>query len=363
MPVMFSAMMVANGRYIQDEHAIQFLGEELSLLKIRKVYLLGGEHALHAVMKDITVSLREANIDFEIGVFSGYCTYENAQKHADAVLLSGCDGIVGIGGGKSIDTSKVVSMIAKLPLGTIPTSLATCAACTNMAITYQENGRYKGPVFPTRPISFTLVDTSILKDAPIRYIASGIADSMAKYPELHFSQRADNACFSLDDAPLQAAYGISIKIWDILMTNGYAAYCDNANHLLTSTLSAVAHTNLISTAISSGLARGSKQLAMAHAVYNHSTIIFPDQWRHYMHGEIVAVGIMLQAYYNHMNDSKIISYQKLAKSMNVPTALHEIGIESTSQNQDKLFQELLLQYTDLTGDEKKRLRACIERIA
>lgn len=357
------AMEVASGRYIQSENAIQAIGEEVRLFGGKKAYLLGSPKALQVAQDGIMQSLREAEIDWEIGVFSGFCTYENARKHAEQLQKSGCDCIVGIGGGKCIDTAKATAIFTSLPLGTVPTSLATCVACTNMAIMYQENGHYIGPTFPAKPIVFTLVDLSIIKNAPIRYIASGIADSMAKYPELCYSQRMDRKCITIDDAALQAAYGIAREIWDTLLVNGYAAYQDNEAGKITPTLSAVAHTNLISTGISSGLARGSKQLAMAHAVYNHSTIIFPDQWRQFMHGEIVAVGILLQAYYNHMDEKQIAAYLHLAGQMHVPTSLRQIGIEKTGSNQDKLFQELLLQYRDLSEEKKKYLRECIERIA
>ena len=82
------------------------------------------------------------------------------------------------------------------------------------------------------------------------------------------------------------------------MENGRKAYTDCAKQVLSNEFSAVINTGLISTGIISGLARGSKQLAIAHAVYNHSTTVFPEVWRSYLHGEIVSVGLLLQQYYN-----------------------------------------------------------------
>lgn len=356
------AMEVCSGRYYQSVDACKYLGEELKRLQVKKAYILGGKRALAQVLPKIEKSMREEGIDFETGLFEGYCTYENARKHVERLQQKACDFIVGVGGGKSMDTAKAVSQLSGLCFGTIPTQIATCVACTNMAVMYEESGAYIGPLFPEHPIAFTLVDLTVLSEAPIRYIASGIADSLAKYPELHFSQRNTHNCTSIDDATLQAAYGLSRSTWDVLMENGRIAYEDNSFKRVTHALSAVAHTNLISTGVISGLARGSKQLAIAHAVYNHSTTVFPETWRNFMHGEIVSVGIVLQQLYNGAPEAEVMQYTSIAKDLHVPVTLHEIGISGTDENQDALHRALLSQFVELTDAEKRKLRECIERI-
>lgn len=363
MAMNYTAMIVGCGRFIQCENACSLLGGELKQLHVQKAYLLGGKAALEATLSKLEASLKSEQIAYTVQAYSGYCTNANAQSHADRAHASGCDFIVGIGGGKSMDTAKAVSQYTRLPLATVPTQAATCVACTNMAVMYEDDGAYIGPLFPALPIAFTLVDLNVLAQAPIRYIASGIADSMAKYPELHFSQRSTPDCSQIDDATLQAAYGLSVSTWNTLMANGYQAYQDNQEQRITPSLNAIAHTNLLTTGAISGLAKGSKQLAIAHAAYNHSTTAFPDTWRTYTHGEIVSVGIMLQAYYNRMDQKEIHAYRSLAAQMDVPVTLEQIGIAKTAESMDKLHRVLLTQFTGLDASERKWLRSCIEEVA
>ncbi len=359
---MVSAMEVTSGRYIGERHACAYLGEELKLLSAHSVYLLGGRHALEAVLPQIEPLLKAERISYRVAVFEGYCTYEAAQLHAQKMKDASCDCIVGIGGGRCLDTAKAVSELAGCLLGTIPTQAATCVSCTNMAILYEESGKYIGPMYPQRPIAFTLADYEVLANAPVRYLAAGIADSLAKYPELHFSQRGTADCGPVDDAALQAAHCMSVSTWDVLMANGRQACADNQTGRMTNSLTSVLNTSLITTGVISGLARGSRQLAIAHAVYNASTVVFPEAWRAYLHGEIVSVGILLQEYYNRAPEEEIEGYLQLAKELHVPVCLRDIGVTGTPEELDMLHSALMKKFSDFPPEEGRRLREAMERV-
>ena len=101
---------------------------------------MGGRRALEAALARMEESLKAGSIDYHVAVFEGYCTYGNARAHADAALAAGCDVIIGVGGGKCMDAAKAAGKMSGLPLGNIPTQMATCVACTNMAIMYEDSG-------------------------------------------------------------------------------------------------------------------------------------------------------------------------------------------------------------------------------
>lgn len=357
-----TAMEVTSGRYISGENVCEELGKELRLLSVKKVYLLGGARALEAVLPRIEAGLAEEGIEWQVGHFEGYCTYEKAGFHAERLRASGCGGVVGIGGGRCIDTAKAVSDMTGVPLGSIPTQAATCVACTNMAILYEESGAYIGPLYPKRPIAFTLADFGVLRRAPVRYIAAGIADALAKYPELKFSQRGTFDCQAVDDAALQASYRLSEATWNTLLANGRQAYADNRQETVTHPFTAAVNTNLVTTGVISGLARGSRQQAMAHAVYNSSTVLFPEAWRAYLHGEIVSAGVVLQLRFNRAPEEELAQYVSLAEDLGVPVCLEDLGIRGTGEELDRLCKALLERFREFTPEDGKRLREELERI-
>ena len=186
---------------------------------------------------------------------------------------------------------------------------------------------------------------------------------MAKYPELQFSQRPVDTCFDLDDAAMQSSYEMSRKTWNVLVQNGRQAYVDNRDGKITPSLSAIAHINLIVTGAISGLARGSKQLAIAHAFYNHSTHLFPEQWRTYLHGEIVSVGLGAQMYMNGMPEDECRQLQDIAGDLGVPTRLRQLGIEPTGETLDRVCCTIADGFPDFTTENRQKLREGLEIIA
>lgn len=356
-----SAMEVTTARYIAEKNAIDYLGSELRLLKRSKVYILGGHRALQAALPRIEESLKGEGLQYEVGVFEGYCTYENAQLHAMMIQASGCDCIVGVGGGKCLDTSKIISKLTGLPLGMIPTQLGTCVCCTNMAIVYESSGAYLGACHPDKPISFVLADFELLIKSPPRCTASGIVDSMAKYPELCFTQRMDFDCSVEDESTAKAGHIMSSGTWQLYLANGLQAYQDNIAGVISPAFTSIVNTNLVTTGVISGLARGSKQLAIAHSLYNNSTTVFPEVWRNYMHGEIVSVGVVIQLFFNDAPQKDIDDYISIAKALNAPVCFKDLGIEGNAAELDAIHKAICNDFSSFGEKEAKKLREALER--
>lgn len=354
-------MEVTTGRYIAENEAVNYLGSELRLLKRTKVYILGGRRALEAALPRMEASLKEEALQYCVGIFEGYCTYDNAQKHAMALHASGCDCIVGVGGGKCLDTAKIISKLTAVPLGMIPTQLGTCVSCTNMAIVYENSGAYLGSCHPDKPISFVLADFSLLIKSPPRCTASGIVDSMAKYPELSFTQRIDFDCSDEDESTAKAGHLMSSGTWQLYLANGRQAYNDHVSGIISPAFTSIVNTNLVTTGVISGLARGSKQLAIAHSLYNNSTTVFPEVWRNYMHGEIVSVGVVIQQFFNDAPQKDIDDFIGIAKDINAPVCFNDLGLEGNSKQLDAIFNAIFKDFAFFGDKEAKKLRDALER--
>lgn len=93
------------------------------------------------------------------------------------------DFIIGAGGGKALDTAKYAAEICGIPVITIPTIAATCAAASNQIIVYSDDGEYLENVYPKTNPPLVIVDPEVILRAPKKYLISGIYDSLAKWYE------------------------------------------------------------------------------------------------------------------------------------------------------------------------------------
>ena len=90
--------------------------------------------------------------------------------------------ILGIGGGKVIDTAKYAAYLRKLPFISIPTS-ASSDGFSSASASLIVNGRRTS--VPARMAYGIVVDTDIIKSAPEKFLFSGIGDMVAKITSLY----------------------------------------------------------------------------------------------------------------------------------------------------------------------------------
>lgn len=90
--------------------------------------------------------------------------------------------IVGIGGGKVIDAAKYAAYLRKLPFMSVPTS-ASSDGFSSASASLLVNG--KRTSVPARMAYGIVVDTQVLKSAPVKFLYSGIGDMVSKITALY----------------------------------------------------------------------------------------------------------------------------------------------------------------------------------
>ncbi len=148
-----------------------------------KAVISAGKRAYAAIEKRLLPALRESGIAHELNAFQGESSLESVNE-----LMSLCkrfkpDFIIGAGGGKSIDTAKIVADALGKPIVTVPTIAATCSASSPLGILYSAAGVYMQDYYPARNPNIVLVDPEVLIKAPPEYLVSGILDSLSKWYE------------------------------------------------------------------------------------------------------------------------------------------------------------------------------------
>lgn len=193
------------------------LGEAAPLLKKmgNKAFIVTGRHvAVSDMMKQLTDLLDENGIDCVIfdGI-TGEPTDTMIENGVEMLKSSGCDFIIGIGGGSPLDSAKAIAAMAVnegsiadyngkeitgeiLPLAAIPTTAGTGSEATKFTvITDSEKGikmLLKGDVLVPK---LAIVDSSFTVGAPKSVTSATGLDALTHAVEAYTSRKA----FSMTD--------------------------------------------------------------------------------------------------------------------------------------------------------------------
>lgn len=193
------------------------LGEAAPLLKKmgNKAFIVTGRHvAVSDMMKQLTALLDENGIDCVIfdGI-TGEPTDTMIENGFEMLKSSGCDFIIGIGGGSPLDSAKAIAAMAVnegsiadyngkeitgeiLPLAAIPTTAGTGSEATKFTvITDSEKGikmLLKGDVLVPK---LAIVDSSFTVGAPKSVTSATGLDALTHAVEAYTSRKA----FSMTD--------------------------------------------------------------------------------------------------------------------------------------------------------------------
>ncbi|MBL1069039.1 iron-containing alcohol dehydrogenase family protein [Streptomyces sp. 7-21] len=108
-------------------------------------------------------------------------TIDAAVQLADAMRTGHYDAAVGLGGGKIIDAAKYAAARVGLPLVAVATNLAHDGICSPVSTLDNDAGR--GSYGVPAPIAL-VVDLDVIRQAPLRYVRSGIGDALSNISAL-----------------------------------------------------------------------------------------------------------------------------------------------------------------------------------
>ena len=327
------AIKIGCGRYRQEDNLLENCGEEVKRFS-SKVLIVAGQRAFEAVKDKLLPSLDKEKIKYEIIIHTGACCYEDAKKYSDFMLQNDLNEVIGIGGGKIMDLSKAIAEYGHFGTINIPTSASTCAPYTCMSVMYTKEGGKKDCWRYEHELDAVLVDNSIIDACPTRYNAAGVLDAMAKKIEIQHGQK--EMLLKNNEIKRFAAYKMAEYSYAMLKENAKAALIYHDKKAVNDvTYIAIAYTGAIA-----NMTQSFGQSAIAHSFYDCVRSIFTKEAIAYLHGEIVALGMIPQLYFNEDYD-EITNLINFMQAFKMPTKLNEIGIKPTKENIDKIKKYLL----------------------
>ena len=339
------------GRYWQMPNALDLVGTEAKRLGT-KACVVGGEMALSLTRERLSSGFDAAEMPWVEERFSGPVSAAKAAALAALAAAKGCDVIVGVGGGRALDLAKAAAALRGAPVVTVPASAATCAAYAPLSVLYHENGAYDHCVWHEREVDAVLVDMGIQSAQPPRLMASGILDAMAKYLEIS-NGRAE---LNLQDVPIamHSAHSFARYTYQALEQYGYQAVQDLKEGCCSKLLDDVVFLNIALTGMISGITKGRGQTSVAHALYDAVRTHFYLESRDFLHGEIVAVGLLAQLFYNE-DEARLPVLKSYMRRLGMPCSLEEIGIRPSEEHLEVLYRDIC-QQRFMVQDETHRIR-------
>ena len=284
----------------------------------RRTLALGDAAGLAAVTS-LLESLEERRIAVQGRTFEGECT--EAAIASVARGARGFDAMIGIGGGKAIDTAKAAAAAATIPCVTIPTSPATCAAYTPLSIIHDMRGGYiESRRLPT-PVAAMILDPELMISAPARLLSAGCIDALARSWDTLLAARA-GVPFSMAALSLAACR----QIWDeTLRPLSAQAIDDNLAGTVTPAFTAVVEACITGAGLAGQLGARFFGRSFSHAL-GYALAGFVDN-AVVLHGEAVGLGVLLQCALDAESTVSLPDMAAYFRSWGAPTQFADLGFE------------------------------------
>lgn len=312
-------------RYIQERGALKHLVNYTSQLGNKLLVLItpsgkkrvGGMIESGMAGTDATVTWEE---------FNGECSRKEIDRIVGNVKKSGSNVIVGVGGGKTLDTAKAVAYYAKLPVVIVPTIASTDAPCSALSVIYTDEGVFESYLFlPANP-NAVIMDTDVIAAAPERLIVSGMGDALATYFEARACQRS-NASNCVGGTCSLSAMSLARLCYDTLLADGMKAKLAVEKHVCTKAVENIIEANTYL----SGIGFESGGLAAAHAIHNGLTAI--EETHQLYHGEKVAFGTLCQLMLENVDVEELEEVVGFCLEIGLPVTLEDLGIKEVKAEQ------------------------------
>lgn len=255
----------------------------------KKVCIIGGKTALEKALPVLLPILVQAGLEVtETIIYGKECTHERGRAIASILTVQEADMLFAVGGGKAIDTVKLVSHYAgSKPFFAFPTIAATCAATSKVAAVYNEEHVFLEAHYNPQPARHIFMNARILVEAPERFIWAGMGDTIAKCYESAFSARANN-----DTYEGQMGVVIATMCAEPVKKHAVQAMAAARAHERNTSFDQMALAVIFTTGLASNFLEEDLNSSIAHAMcYGFTTQKQVEE--HHLHGEIVSYGVLV----------------------------------------------------------------------
>jgi glycerol dehydrogenase-like iron-containing ADH family enzyme len=243
--------------------------------------LVGGNHSLKMAAPFLK-ALEQQDLAPQTATYGRDCSEAALTRLRAVAAAHRADVVIGLGGGKALDTAKLLAHQMQQPVVTVPTSGATCAAWTALSNVYSDQGAFRYDVALATCPRLLILDYALLRTAPRRTLVAGIGDGLAKWYEAAVSSGASQQTLMV------AAVQQARVLRDILLQKTPVALHQWGG----AEWQEVVDATVLLAGVIGGVGGAQCRTVAAHAVHNGLTQLPASHGL--LHGEKVAYGILVQ---------------------------------------------------------------------
>lgn len=323
-----SRILISPSKFVQGSKELLNLGKHIETFG-SKALIVASNDDLGRTKKAIEESFKGKDLEIIYGGFSEECTKKEIGRLSILAKEKDVDIVIGIGGGKALDTAKATAHFTGKPVIVVPTIASTDAPCSALAVIYNESGEFEEYLFFKNNPNMVIVDSDVIAKAPTRFLVAGMGDALATYFEAR-SCIASNSKNMSGANSTKAALALAKLCYETLLEDSIKAKAASDANVVTPALENIIEANILL----SGLGFESSGLAAAHAIHNGLTVL--EETHKYFHGEKVAFGTIVHLVLENAPQEELDMVINYCKSVGLPTNLGDLGVKEI--NKEKLME-------------------------
>lgn len=312
--------LTAPGKYIQGPGELDRLTEHTEKFG-DTVFALIDPYFYDSMSNELKEQYSDSDAFIKTEEFGGEISEKEIDRLTELAENKDYDVVIGIGGGKTLDTIKVVGDNIGASIIVVPTAASTDAPTSALSVIYTEEGVHSHEIFLDENPDLVLLDTEIIAQAPVDLLVAGMGDALATYFEARANEEANSNNLVGDGYKRTlAARAIAELAYNTLLEEGVKAKLAVEAGASTDALEDIIEANTLL----SGLGFESTGVAAAHAIHDGFTIL--DDCHHLYHGDKVAFGTISQLVLENRPEEEIEEVIEFCQQVGLPTTLEDMGI-------------------------------------
>lgn len=299
-------------KVLVGKNIINNIHEICNELKIKKkIVILTGPNVKKLVGEKVYDILNSNGFESELYVVENSSINE-AYNICERIKKNPVGAVIGVGGGKVIDITKIVAFKNNIPYISVPTAASHDGISSPIASI--KNGKNRTSVLVNPPLSI-IADVNIIANAPYRLTASGCGDIIAKFTSVRD--------WKLAKQRLGEYYGEYAASLALMSANLVVKHARNIRRLMEDSIRTIIEA-LISCSIAMCIAGSSRPCSGSEHMFSHALDIIAEKPG--LHGEQCGIGTIIMMYLHGGNWEKIKNTLSIIRA---PTNAKELGVEES----------------------------------